>query len=388
MDHYIIELLEKEHWTEEDRQRVMHYLATSNRSELQEHLLQRFREATTQQKNSEHAHMLLQKIHSQLQPAAPPVPRNRYRRLIVVSTAAAAAILAVVVWTAPHLSVTNKKTTAPASLIASKFGEDVKPGSNKATLTLGNGKTVVLEDTKDGTIPAGDEKIHKAQDELVYDHTEQSVAVNTLQTPKGGQYQVVLSDGTKVWLNAASTLTYPASFRGNTRTVTLSGEAYFEVAANANMPFYVNTPEEQVQVLGTSFNVKAYTEEKRNTTTLIEGAVKVAKAERSIVLKPGEQTVYSKSTGRLQASGGDPARAIAWKNGQFAFKNDDLKEVMQTISRWYDTDVNYDETLDISAIHVTGFMRRQANLSSTLEILELTAGVHFKIQGRTISVTR
>ncbi|MBV7533959.1 FecR family protein [Chitinophaga sp. sic0106] len=388
MDHYIIALLEKEHWTEEDRQQVLQYLATSNHSELQQHLLRRFREATAQQKSSEHASALLQSIHTQLQTVAPAVPRNRYRRLVIASTAAAAAILAVVVFTAPHLSTKNKKNQPPAALIASKFGEDVRPGSNKALLTLGNGKTVILEDTKDGTIPAGDENIHKAQDELVYNHTGESVAVNTLQTPKGGQYQVVLSDGTKVWLNAASTLTYPASFRGNTRTVTLSGEAYFEVAANANMPFYVNTPEEQVLVLGTSFNVKAYTEEKRNTTTLIDGAVKVAKAEKEIVLQPGEQTVYNKSTGRLQASGGDPARAIAWKNGQFAFKNDDLKEVMQTISRWYDTEVKYDETLDISTIHVTGFMRRQANLSSTLEILEITAGVHFKIQGRTINVTR
>lgn len=388
MDHYIIALLEKEHWTEEDRQRVMHYLATSDRSELQQHLLRRFRETAGQQQPGEHAKALLQQIHSRLQPVTPASPRFRYRKLIIASTAAAAALLAVVVMTAPHLSLKNKKTTTPATLMASRFGEDVAPGSNKATLTLGNGKTVVLEEAKDGAIAAGDEKIHKTKDELVYNHDGQSTAMNTLQTPKGGQYQVVLSDGTKVWLNAASTLTYPASFGGNSRTVTLSGEAYFEVAANPNLPFFVNTAGEQVQVLGTSFNVKAYTEEKRHTTTLITGSVKVARAEKAVILQPGEQTVYTKASGRLQASGGDPARAIAWKNGQFAFKNDDLKDVMQTISRWYDTDVQYDETLDISAIHVTGFMRRQANLSSTLEILELTAGVHFKVQGRTISVTR
>ncbi len=264
--------------------------------------------------------------------------------------------------------------------------QDVAPGGNKARLVLGNGRSVLLDQAADGPIAAGNgEQVHKQDAELIYGPG--GSGNNMLITPNGGQYRVQLADGTRVWLNAASSLQYPAAFNSSERTVTLTGEAYFEVAQDAARPFFVKVNGMTVQVLGTSFNINAYSEEQLFTTTLLQGAVRVVAGHQRMTLAPGEQTTLEQRSGLLQRSSGDVENAVAWKNGIFTFKNDELAAVMRDISRWYDVEVAYSEGLN-DKIHVSGAMRRQESLQQALKILELTADLHFEVQGRKVTVSK
>jgi len=386
-------LLEKDNWTDEERRWLLAYLDNTPAGELKSYLLQRFREEE-QLSVAQHdvlAERLLQNIHRQIIPeAAPVVPL--YRR--IWKRVAVAAMIAVTLGTG-YLILTRQQAgnVKIAALPASRFGNEVAPGSNKAKLVLGNGAEILLEETTDGTIVAPEnEHIYKKDAELVYDRTNNgrasAAATNILSTPNGGQYKVVLSDGTRVWLNAASSLAYQAVFNGNKREVVLTGEAYFEVAKDEEKPFLVTVNDMQVQVLGTHFNVKAYANDKHIMTTLLEGAVRVKKGAGSVMLLPGQQASLDKQEGVLRSAAGDPELALAWKNGLLAFKNDALRDVMHTISRWYDVEVVYEAGIDKEAIHVSGAMRKQEYISKALEILELTAGVHFKVTGRTVTVSR
>lgn len=385
-------LLEKDNWTDEERRWLLAYLDNTPAGELKSYLLQRFREEE-QLPVAQHdvlAERLLQNIHRQIIPAAAPVV-PLYRR--IWKRVAVAAMIAVTLG-AGYLMLTRQQAenVEVAALPASRFGNEVAPGTNKAKLVLGNGEEILLEETADGAIVAPEnEHIYKRDAELVYDRTNgraSATATNILSTPNGGQYKVVLSDGTRVWLNAASSLAYPAAFSGNKREVVLTGEAYFEVAKDEGKPFLVTVNDMQVQVLGTHFNVKAYANDKHIMTTLLEGAVRVKKGTGSVMLLPGQQASLNKQDGVLRSATGDPELALAWKNGLLAFKNDALRDVMHTISRWYDVEVVYEAGIDKEAIHVSGAMRKQEYISKALEILELTAGIHFKVTGRTVTVSR
>ncbi len=378
------ELLAKAQWTDEECRWLLRYLEHTPGTALQEHLLERFRQQGFDPRHRQLSDNILARIHQRIQPAAPvtrvvPLYR-RWRNIAAAAVIIGAALAGGMYWLRPAANVQTASRPAPPA------ATDVAPGGNKARLVLGNGQAVLLDQAADGPIAGSDEQVHKQDAELVYGPAGGS-GINTLITPNGGQYRVQLADGTKVWLNAASSLQYPAAFNGSDRTVTLKGEAYFEVAQNAGQPFFVNVNGMTVQVLGTHFNVNAYAEEKHVTTTLLTGAVRVVAGNQRLTLAPGQQTTLEQQSGLLQRGEGDTENAVAWKNGLFTFKNDELAAVMRDISRWYDVSVVFENGAD-EKIQVTGAMRRQEYLQQALKILELTADLHFDVQGRTVTVRK
>jgi transmembrane sensor len=268
---------------------------------------------------------------------------------------------------------------------------DLLPGGNKATLTLADGKAIILDNAANGNLATqGETKIIKTADgELAYagQNSVTDVYYNTISTPKGGQYQLTLSDGTKVWINAASALRFPTAFKGNERLVELIGEAYFEVAKNAQMPFIVKTKTGiNVQVLGTHFNVMSYADEKETKATLIEGLVKVSNGVSVAMLRPGQQALSSTentSAGIQVNKEADIEEAIAWKNGIFQFNNADLYTIMRQIARWYDVSIRYEGQMPEKRF--SGTISRNLKASELLSGIEFI-GVKFKIDGRQIVV--
>jgi transmembrane sensor len=275
---------------------------------------------------------------------------------------------------------------------------DIRPGGNKALLTLADGSKIVLDDASNGEIAkqSGCLITKTSTGQLVYTIQSASntaadlkiqTAPNTIETPKGGQYQINLPDGTKVWLNAASSLSFPARFTGIQRKVTLKGEAYFEVAKNKAMPFIVNSSKQKIEVLGTHFNISAYADENNAKTTLAEGSVKVSLIENSQeqqILKPGQQAI---TDNHIKVIPVDIEEALAWKDGLFMFNNEDLENIMKKVERWYDVKVDFQEK-DLRDKHFSGTVSRFGKVSQILRTLELTGSVHFKIEGRTIIVAK
>lgn len=272
----------------------------------------------------------------------------------------------------------------------------VTPGGNKALLTLANGSVIVLDSAANGALTQqGKSIVFKKQDgELVYKNEgnskSETVALNTISTPRGGQYQVVLPDGSKVWLNAVSSLRFPASFTANERVVELTGEAYFEVKKEAKKPFIVNILPSaagvgggKVEVLGTHFNIMAYNDEATINTTLLEGAVNMTSAKGHCTLKPGEQAQVAKNGQLAVDEHADVEEAVAWKNGRFQFNNADVATVMREIARWYDVDIEY--AGKVPAEKFEGEIPRNSNINEVFKILELS-NVHCKIDGRKITV--
>jgi ferric-dicitrate binding protein FerR (iron transport regulator) len=272
--------------------------------------------------------------------------------------------------------------------------KDIAPGSEKAVLTLADGSTIILDNAANGNVAQqGGTKIIKLDNgQLAYDagrNTHRRVLsgellYNTISTPRGGQYQITLPDGTKVWLNAASSIKFPATFSGSTREVEMTGEAYMEIAKNSKQPFRVKANGTEIQVLGTSFNINAYSDEEAVKTTLIEGSVKVLKDGQTAILKPGQQSRSGSDDRSVKISVADLDKVMAWKNGLFNFEGAGLKEVMQQLSRWYDVEVVYESK--IPDIEFIGKMSRKVSLSGVLKGLEGT-GVHFRIEnGRRLVV--
>jgi ferric-dicitrate binding protein FerR (iron transport regulator) len=229
--------------------------------------------------------------------------------------------------------------------------------------------------------------VKTANGQLVYNAesttTGAAIQYNVLTTPRGGQYRIVLPDGTKVWLNAASYIKFPTTFSGDKRDIELKGEAYFEVAQNAKQPFEVSVSGMQVQVLGTSFNVNAYDDESNIKTSLIDGKVKVLNQSNASILAPGHEAVMNKNTNDIQVAAADVEDAIAWKNNVFSFQNADIPTIMRQIARWYDVEVSYEGK--VSTEKFVGEVSRNSNVSEVLKILELNK-VHFRIEGKKITV--
>jgi len=277
----------------------------------------------------------------------------------------------------------------PEQKTAGVSQNDIDPGKEKAFLILSNGKRVFLDEQSAAAIEQPGVSISKkANGMLVYRISPEEPAgdaQNTLQTPNGGQYQVTLPDGTQVWLNAASSISYPLSFKGKKeRIVSLSGEGYFEVMHDSKHPFLVKSGAQTVQVLGTHFNVQAYQDEISIKTTLISGAVKVSGGNNqpSKVLKPGQQSNFTMQA--IQVSTADIEQAIAWRNNDFVFSGENLSEVMRQISRWYDVEVEFKGNIGETAFYST--ISRKKKLSEILKALTLNQGVHFKIEGRRVTV--
>ena len=270
----------------------------------------------------------------------------------------------------------------------SVYSKDVAPGKQGATLRLANGKTIRLQEARDGELArqAG-VHIRKSKDgQLIYEMDTpdgEANPMNTLITENGETYQIRLPDGSKVWLNAGSSLTYHAKLEHEgQRKVMLSGEGYFEVAKDRLHPFIVATPDQEIAVLGTHFNVRSYADESVVTTTLLEGSVKIAdKAKHSILLRPGQQAKLKAQY--FSVSEVDTEDAVAWKNGMFVLNNQDLESILKQASRWYNVEISFeDESLKAEVFR--GAVSRFENISQLLEVLESTGSVHFKWKGRRI----
>ena len=243
---------------------------------------------------------------------------------------------------------------------------DIAPGRNLATLTLANGKVITLDTNKTNVIVADSIKM---------------MTMLTAATPRGGTYQVTLPDSSKVWLNAASKISFPSLFNGIERRISLAGEAYFEVSPDKSRPFIVESTGQEIRVLGTHFNVNAYTDEGDTKTTLLEGSVKVSSGE-TVLLKPGQQSILSSNA--LKVHQADVEEDMAWKNGDFVFNGEKIQSIMKKISRWYNIDVEYSG--DITDDDLYGKVSRSKNISQVLKALESTKLVQFKIEGRKVIV--
>ena len=266
---------------------------------------------------------------------------------------------------------------------------DIAPGSNKAILTFGDGSTVILDSTSNGQLGTqGNTKVIKLDNgQLKYLNKNGAghgaIVYNTIVTPKGGQYQVILSDGSKIWLNASSSLRFPAEFRGDKREVEIAGEAYFEIAHNKTKPFLVKVKNMEVQVLGTHFDVMAYDNENGIKTTLLEGSLQVGNGTHTALITPGQQAILNEQGTFRLVSNVDVEEAVAWKNGKFIFNSADIHSIMRQVERWYNVDVSFEREGDL---HFSGQLSRYENASELLRKLELTNEVHFRIEKDKITV--
>lgn len=300
--------------------------------------------------------------------------------------AAAAVFLAAVSLGYFFLSGTPKDQNTP--VVRSAPDSIIQPGGNKAILTLADGKQIILDNARNGDLTSeANVKVIKLSDgQISYQTTGNTneIAYNTIITPIGGQYQLILADGSKVWLNAASSLRFPASFVGNERLVELSGEGYFEIAPDRKRPFRVVVNDIRVEVLGTHFNVNSYPDEPAMTTTLLEGKIKLNSGGSVNVLKPGQQAMIQ-SPGKIHVvNNADLEEALAWKNGKFIFNGNSIQSIMRQLSRWYDIKVEYSNNLPND--EYVGAIQRSENISAMLHILRKTKTIDFKITGKQVTV--
>jgi transmembrane sensor len=267
---------------------------------------------------------------------------------------------------------------------------DALPGGNKAILTLANGKTIILDNAQNGMLAQqGSTLIKKTADgQLLYNaagiaNTKAAPEINVITTPRGGQYQVILPDGTNVWLNSASSLRFPTYFTGKSRQVEITGEAYFEVTKNKAMPFRVKTNRADIEVLGTHFNIMAYDDEAVMKTTLLEGAVNITSGDFSARLKPGQQAQINKTGQNKVTNDVDVDDETAWKNGIFQFKDAGIDVILRQAARWYDVDIIYKKGVPVREFN--GHISRNVKASELLNMLKY-AGVDLKIEGKDIIV--
>ncbi|MGO4288398.1 FecR family protein [Chitinophaga sp. RAB17] len=326
--------------------------------------------------------LLEQRLLNRLRPVMQPEERVkplRYRRYLV----AASVIILLGVAGIAGLQLrysSHKKNIIAANLPA----KEVQPANKKALLTLADGSTIALDDAANGALgrQGGTSVIKNTKGQLSYQADEAGGAVvyNTLTVPRGGQFQLILPDGTKVWLNSASSIRYPTAFRGADRKVMLQGQAYFEIAGKANQPFKVQANEMEVVVLGTRFDMMAYTDEPTINATLLDGKIKV----QDQILRPGQQAVLALAGHQLTVKEADVNKIMAWKNGLFVFNNMDLPTILREIARWYDVEIVYN-TAPGKELYGGG-ISRNLNLSAVLHVLEENGTNHFKIDGNKVIV--
>lgn len=386
----LLELRIREKITANEEQELSALLADAGNEALVQEVLDELYDALpeTYQLSEQAGTGMFRRVMEQAREEAPaewPAPaavKNRKPLLVLCCTAV---LLATGAWW-----LLRDTTTAPPVTAAVKtVTHDVAPGGNKATLTLADGSTIVLDDAGNGTLQQqGSTTIRKpASGQLTYSNNSTAangtVLYNTIVTPRGGQYQVQLPDGTRVWLNAASTLRFPTAFTGADRTVEFSGEAYFEVAHHNGQAFSVKVNETTVQVLGTHFNINAYADEKHMHTTLLEGAVKVRSGSQEALLQPGQDAAVPTTGTGIEVKETDVNNAIAWKNGIFFFHNDDIATVMRQLGRWYNVEISY--VGPVPAHRFEGRIWRNYTLAQTLAVLQ-ASDVHFKIDNRKLVV--
>lgn len=312
----------------------------------------------------------------------PAAPR---RRPLWALTGIAAALALLVVTTSLWVRRGRKAPSVVAVVKDSPGVKVIVPGGNRAILTLAGGQQIILDSAHAGSLAsqggASVEKLGSGQ--LAYRPSTLPGApvYNMVSTPRGGQYEVGLPDGSRVWLNAASSLRFPTAFTGAVREVTVTGEAYFEVARDAQKPFKVKAGDLDVDVLGTDFDVNTYEDEAVSRATLLAGSIRV----KGTLVRPGEQVVVSRADGSVSVLPGvDEEETVAWKNGNIQFHNADVPAILRQVARWYDVDIVYEGKVPEG--HFTGRVSRDTDLAGVLRIFALSQ-IHFRIEGRKIVVT-
>jgi ferric-dicitrate binding protein FerR (iron transport regulator) len=323
---------------------------------------------------------VMEKIRS-----APVVPITR-RTVFWMRKAAAVAILLIIL-TGLYYLITNDPPREKTRIATKEsYSNEVKPGGDKAMLTLSNSQRIILDSAAKGILAnEGGTNLENLAGMLSYSAVGNTTEVlyNTINIPRGGQYQVRLSDGTMVWLNAASSMRFPSAFPGNERVVALTGEAYFEVAHDAKKPFRVQVDGIRVEVLGTRFNINAYNDEGLSKATLVQGKVKISKGAASAILSPGQQARINVANKLSVVKNADTKEALAWKNGYFQFNNADIETVMKELARWYDVEIVYQGAKPQG--HIKGEIPRTTTADKIIQILE-ASGVQAKLEGRKITV--
>ncbi|MDB5199226.1 MAG: FecR family protein [Chitinophagaceae bacterium] len=307
--------------------------------------------------------------------------KKTFRLFTFPRIAAAAAIL--ILFSTGAYFYFNKKSEHVIAKTENK-NDVAAPQTNKAVLTLSDGSKIILDSAGNGSLAVqGNVKVVKTADgQIIYKGDATEIKYNTLTVPKGSKpVQLQLADGSKVWLNVASSITYPTAFSGNERKIQITGEAYFEIAHNTAMPFVVEKNDVSVQVLGTHFNVNSYDDEAAIKVTLLEGSVKVTKGNQTGLLKPGQQAQLTDK--EIKVVSADVDEVMAWKNGLFSFDKVDLQTVLRQLTKWYDVDVEYQGNVPRQTFG--GDMERTLSLSQVLKVLEKSE-VHFKIEDKKIIV--
>jgi ferric-dicitrate binding protein FerR (iron transport regulator) len=327
------------------------------------------------------------------------IKRRLWPRIAVAAAAVAAITLGVWLY---NISKTPRQSRLDVGNPGLAMN-DIAPGKNGATITLGNGKVIQLSDAKSGVVIGQDLKYNDGAEILTPEELRSKTVQDdgqggegraqalTATTAKGQTYQFTLPDGTKVWLNADSKLEFPSNFiNSETRNVKLSGEGYFEVSKDKSHPFIVGAKNQDVTVLGTHFNISAYQDERLTTTTLVEGSVKVSAFDavagrRTEILKPNQQSIQTPGGG-MQVRNVDVSEALDWKNGDFVFTQEPLAVIMRRVSRWYDVDVVYDKDVDQMQTF-GGKVSRKRNISQVIKALQATQALKFRIEGKKVYVT-
>ena len=318
-------------------------------------------------------------------------PRGLLKKIPAKWLSAAAAFLLLAVAGLTWMYTGKSFESSSEVVLHNRYGEDALPGTSRATLTLASGATIDLDSAVTGTLATLDGITITKQEGLIsyeiHDPglTAAKPAFNTITTPRGGQYRLVLPDGSKVWLNAASSLRYPAHFDNKERIVELSGEAYFEISHEQNRPFIVKSKGQLVQVLGTEFNINAYDNESTVNTTLVNGSVRIRRVRTGTtkVLKPGQQALLS--PGSIRVAAVNTTEYTAWKNGDFLFNETDLHQILRQLERWYNIEVNYN---NIPHRKLSAAISRDKELSGVLYMIESATGLVFTLEERRLSLSQ
>jgi len=316
----------------------------------------------------------------------PQLTKQPTKKGIGLWAGAAAAVLFIGLLVTYQLDKLHSTSNSDKEIVATT--PEILPGTNKAILTTGDGKQIVLTDEADGVIKQGNGFIVRKQEdglvsfEVTDGHEGMDLVNNSIKTPKGGIYQVVLPDGSKAWLNSASSISFPSKFAATERNVSIEGEVYFEIKRDASRPFRVNASRQQIEVLGTKFNVNAYEDEPYVRTSLIEGSVKVKGAKQEHVLKPGFELSTTRN-GRDKVGQADIEAIMAWKDGVFQFDRVDLEVLLRQLARWYDVDVVYQGSYEKDEF--VGKIKRNEDIQKVLNILKY-GNVDITLEGRKLMV--
>ena len=311
--------------------------------------------------------------------------QRRKRRLLINMARVAAVALPFVIALVLYVGLNREEE----QMVRPSLASNILPGTSKAVLTLANGQMIPLgKEATDSTIITDGTQISASGSGVTYASgvESESVVYNKLEIPRGGEFCLTLSDGTRVWLNSETSIQYPVAFGAKERRVFVNGEAYFEVAKDAKKPFTVQFMSSSVTVLGTSFNIRAYPEEKRSQTTLAEGSVRIYSPGSSMLLKPGEQAEVSALSGEMVKQEVEVKNFTSWKDGRFVFEQQPLEDIMRTLERWYDIRVIFKDE-GAKRISLSGNMKRYGDFSQVMKMLQMTGDVRFELHGNDVYIT-